>query len=142
MFFLTQTGRNCEDKLVFPYPFFGMSPQHIWWEDLLQTVSVRFHRSCDLTRYINVPNADEITETFLMFLKRGAMLRGRFEYNDSERSGKVRTIGEIEFINQHSYPVELYWFHSTSASLKETIQANNSSTHVSIRGRVVLDDGC
>jgi hypothetical protein len=77
-----------------------------------------------------------------MFLKRGAMLRGRFEYNDSERSGKVRTIGEIEFINQHSYPVELYWFHSTSASLKETIQANNSSTHVSIRGRVVLDDGC
>jgi len=47
------------DEVVFPYPFAGMSSQGIWWEDLLQTVAVRFHRSNDLTEFFGVPSGDE-----------------------------------------------------------------------------------
>lgn len=149
-FFTPKLEEMVNDKLVFPYPFAGMSPQHIWWEDLLQTVSVRFHRSNDLSRYFNIPNGDEMTEPMFMFLKRGTMLGDSFEYtDDSESSGKAHFYStsnresfekwmwsmvevKVEFINQHSHPVELYWIHSTRATLKETIQPNTSSTHFSM----------
>jgi hypothetical protein len=38
------------DKMVYPWPFAAMSAQGIWWEDLLQTTVVRYHKSNDLTK--------------------------------------------------------------------------------------------
>lgn len=149
-FFTPNLEEMVTDKLVFPYPFAGMSPQHIWWEDLLQTVSIRFHRSNDLSRYFNIPNGDEMTEPLFMFLKRGTMLGESFEYNhDSENSGKshvFRTSSrdsfenwmwsmievKVEFINLHSHPIELYWIHRTKATMKEIIQPDTSSIHHSM----------
>ena len=150
-FFTPKLEEMVNDKLVFPYPFAGMSPQHIWWEDLLQTVSIRFHRSSDLSRYFNVPNGgDEMTEPLFMFLKRGTKLGDSFEYNDdSENIDKSHVYStsnrdsfekwmwsmievKVEFINQHSHPVELYWIHSTRATMKEVIQPNTSSEHFSM----------
>ena len=42
-----------------------MSPHRIWLEDLLQTASVRFHRSNDLTRYFDIGSGRAyVRETF------------------------------------------------------------------------------
>lgn len=143
-FFTPKLEEMVTDKLVFPYPFAGMSSQHIWWEDLLQTVSIRFNRSNDLSRYFNVPNGDEMTEPLFLFLKRGTMLGDSFEYNDESNnifSTSNRDSFEqwmwsmievkVEFINHHSHPVELYWIHGTKATMKEMIQPNSSSIHYS-----------
>lgn len=48
--------RLAEDEMVFPYPFAGMSTQKIWWEDLLQTVQVKFNRGSELSRFFHVPS--------------------------------------------------------------------------------------
>ena len=144
-FYTPKLEEMVTDKLVFPYPFAGMSPQHIWWEDLLQTVSIRFHRSNDLSRYFNIPNGDEMTEPLFLFLKRGTMLGDSFEYDHESRnifSTSNRDSFEdwmwsmievkVEFINLHSHPVELYWIHRTKATMKQIIQPNTSSIHYSM----------
>ena len=46
-----------------------MSPQGIWWEDILQTASIRFRRGNDLTRYFNINGVNEdMTEPIFLFL--------------------------------------------------------------------------
>ena len=65
------------DNILFPFPFAGMSPQGIWWEDILQTASIRFRRGNDLTRYFNINGVNEdMTEPIFIFLKKGIYLGG------------------------------------------------------------------
>ena len=148
-FFTPKLEEMVTDKLVFPYPFAGMSPGRVWWEDLLQTVSIRFHRSNDLTRYFYVPNGDDMTEPLFIFLKRGTALGDSFEYeSNSSGGGKSKFLStstresfenwmwsmievKVEFINLHSHPVELYWIHGGQATMKVTIEPSRSSTHYS-----------
>jgi curved DNA-binding protein CbpA len=49
------TDELADDEMVFPYPFAAMSSQGIWWEDLLQTVRIRFYRNSDLSKFFGVP---------------------------------------------------------------------------------------
>ena len=142
-FFTPQLEKIVTDTIVFPYPFAGMSPQSIWWEDLLQTVSIRFNRSNELSRYFNVPNGDEMNEPFFMFLKRGTKLGDAFEY-DTDKVYSTSDRGsfetwmwsmievKVEFINHHSHPVEIYWISGTRATMKEVIKPNSSSIHYSM----------
>lgn len=151
-FFTPKLEEMVTDKLVFPYPFAGMSPERVWWEELLQTISIRFNRSNDLSRYFNVPNGDDMTEPLFIFLKRGTALGGdSFEYDDESKSsggGKSHILStsnrdsfeswmwsmievKVEFINLHSHPVELYWIHGGKATMKVTLEPNRSSTHYS-----------
>jgi curved DNA-binding protein CbpA len=104
------------DEMVYPYPFAGMSSQGIWWEDLLQTTMVRFHRSNDLTRAFGIPNGDDLNEPVFVFGRRGEPLRPDNDDHHDRIQTRDRTELEawmwrmlevnIEFVNDHDHPVE------------------------------------
>jgi len=123
-----------EDNIVFPYPFAGMSKQKIWWEDLLQTVQVRFHRSNDLSKFFGIPHTDEMKEPMFLFGKRGQRLSDPFtKLSTSDRQSfenwtwqQIQVV--VEFHNRHTHPVEVYWITGTSARLQATLEADHRST--------------
>ena len=120
-----------EDEIVFPYPFAGMSSQRIWWEDLLQTVQIRFHRSNELSRFFGVPDAADMNEPVFLFGKRGQPLSDSFSrLSTLDRGTFERWVWKqielnIEFVNEHPHPVEVYWIHHSSAKLKLTLEPNH-----------------
>jgi hypothetical protein len=127
-----------EDEIVFPYPFAGMSSQGIWWEDLLQSVQIRFHRSSDLSRFFGIPAADDMDEPIFLFGRRGQPLSDSF----SRLSTKDRATFEtwvwkqievdVEFVNEHPYPIEIYWIHNRRATLKLTLGSGQRHTLTSM----------
>lgn len=147
-FFTPKLETVVTDEILYPYPFAGMSPQSIWWEDLLQTVSVRFHRSNDLTRYFNVGSGDDMTEPIFLFLKKGTKLGDNedgglvegddfsvYSTKDREEFEKwvwTRIEVQVTFRNTHAHAVELYWISGTRANIKGTIQPGESWTHYSM----------
>jgi curved DNA-binding protein CbpA len=128
-----------DDELVFPYPFAAMSSQGIWWEDLLQTVKVRYNNENDLTRFFQIPHGDELREMgspIVLFGKRGEKLDpSRFERlqtsNRDEFDNWVwrRIQVQVIFLNKHSHPVELYWIHNTRAKQTMVLQPGESRAH-------------
>jgi curved DNA-binding protein CbpA len=130
-----------DDEMVFPYPFAAMSPQGIWWEDLLQTVKVRFHRGNDLTQFFWIPGGDELRKSrapVFLFGRRGQPLSSSFErLQTSNRQEFESWLWErirvtVEFVNEHEYPVEIYWVHGTAAHIKETVPAHHRINHTSM----------
>jgi len=122
------TETHADDEMVFPYPFAHMSSQKIWWEDLLQTVRIKFHRSSELSRFFGV-TADECNETpVFVFAKRGTPLTletapalprlGTRDRTAFEHWVWQQMQVEIEFVNEHEHPVEIYWIHGTRAHVK------------------------
>ena len=109
--------RLAEDEMVFPYPFAGMSKQKIWWEDLLQTVQVKFNRGSELSRYFNVPSGDEISASgkpFFVFVDKGQPLSEFTTFSTNNRKEMESWVWrqmhvEVTFVNNHEHPVELYW---------------------------------
>lgn len=131
-----------DDELVFPYPFAAMSSQGIWWEDLLQTVKIRFHKENDLTRFFGIGTGDDMRERgepIILFGKRGQSLgsdmvrlqtkdRPTFETWVWNRL-KVRVV----FVNQHPHPVEVFWIHDRTAKLTSTkLQPNAREEHTTM----------
>ena len=122
--------RMAEDELVFPYPFAGMSTQKIWWEDLLQTVQVKFHRGSELSRFFQVPSGEEINASgkpFFVFVDKGKPLSDFATFSTSNRKDMESWVWkqmhvEVTFVNQHEHPVELYWIHGGKGNHLVTLQ--------------------
>jgi hypothetical protein len=128
--------------MVFPFPFAAMSSQRIWWEDLLQTVRIKFYRSSELSRFFNVSAIDIDEKPMFIFAKRGEPLTSETAPNLTRLHTRSKEQFEtwvweqmevrVRFVNQHAYPIELYWVHKTTAYLKATIEPNEDSWHTSM----------
>lgn len=133
--------KHVNDEMVFPYPFAAMSSQGIWWEDLLQTVQIRFHKSSELSRFFQVDAGqmqnDSNTPIFL-FGKRGqsltdsaARIQTRSRQSLENWVWKQMEV-DVQFINQHDEHVELYWIHGSRAQLKFTIPPHSVGLQTSM----------
>lgn len=136
------TETHADDEMVFPYPFAGMSSQGIWWEDLVQSVRIKFHRSSELSLFFGV-TAEECNETpVFLFAKSGTPLtpetaqqlprirtRDRNEY-DSWTWKQMEV--EVEFVNQHNHTVEIYWIHGSRAHKKMDLPPGHSGRHTTM----------
>lgn len=140
-FFTPQLEEHLMDEMVYPWPFAGMSSQNIWWENLLQTTTVRFHRSNALTQFFNIPSGEEMKKPIFIFGKRGDAFNNettqwsRFETNSRTEFDKwmwdqIRV--QVEFVNLHDHPVEVYWIHGTRAEIKFTLPPQGRSTHTTM----------
>lgn len=136
-----QVEQLADDEMVFPYPFAAMSSQGIWWEDLLQTVKIRYHRSNELTKFFDVPSGDELRQSgkpLFLFGRRGDPLSSNFtrlqtsNRNEFEQWVWKMVEVQVEFVNRHNYPVELYWVHGSRAHIKETLPAHHTMVHTSM----------
>ncbi|KAL7534268.1 hypothetical protein ACHAXR_008961 [Thalassiosira sp. AJA248-18] len=145
-FFTPSLETLVNDEIVYPWPFAGMSNQHVWWEDLLQTASIRFHRSNELTRYFNIGSGEDMTEPVFVFSKRGAMLGESIGHDGGTNFATYATRdresfetwmwsmieAKVVFHNNHHAPVELYWITGNRANIKQVIAPNTSSIHYSM----------
>lgn len=89
-FFTPNIENIVNDEIVYPYPFAGTNPHQVWWEDLLQTISIRFHRSNELTRYFNIEGVGgDMTEPTFLFIKRGTKLgeTDTFDHRQQQQRG-------------------------------------------------------
>jgi curved DNA-binding protein CbpA len=137
-----RTDVHADDEMVFPYPFAAMSSQNIWWEDLLQTVRIKFYRSSELSRFFNVSMVDVDEKPIFLFGKRGTPLT----IETAPKLSRLHTRGReeleawvwkqiqvrVQFVNRHRYPIEVYWVHQTTANLKATIEPRQSSWHTTM----------
>jgi curved DNA-binding protein CbpA len=133
-----QIETHLDDEMVFPYPFAGMSSQRIWWEDLLQTVKVRFHRKNDLAELFGIPMGNDMKAPHFVFGKRGQTLEEPWQQFSTRDRGALenwiweRIQVEVIFMNHHVHPVELYWIDGSLASKKETIPPGHQSIHTTM----------
>lgn len=122
------------DEIVFPYPFAAMSSQGIWWEDLLQTGLVRYHRENDLSRFFGVPHGDDLRKSgkpVVVFVRRGEPLSKFASFASADQQEMESWVWKqlqihVEFKNEHSHPVELYWIHTNKAKKRKTIPPGES----------------
>jgi hypothetical protein len=136
-----QVEQHVDDEMVFPYPFAAMSSQGIWWEDLLQTVKIRYHKKNDLTEQFNISSGDAMRKSgkpVFVFGRRGQSLdepwaqietRNR---NEFEKWVWAQMEVELIFVNQHDHPVEIYWIHGTTAHISQTLEPGKSGYHTSM----------
>lgn len=126
-----------DNEMVYPYPFAAMSSQGIWWEDILQTVKVRFHVSNELTKFFDVTahEIDSIKQPIFLFGKRHMIFN---DINALTKMNRLQTNDRnefetwmwkqieitVHFVNRHHSPVELWWIHHHSAHLKGTCQVD------------------
>jgi hypothetical protein len=119
-----------------------MSTQGIWWEDLLQTTVVRYHRSNKLTEFFDIPNGDELKAPLFVFGRRGQKFdasstnwprlstsdRGVF---DKWMWDQIKV--DVEFVNSHDHPVEIYWINGKQATKSPLIlEAGASEIHTTM----------
>jgi curved DNA-binding protein CbpA len=143
-FYTPPLEEHVNDEMVYPYPFAAKSSQGIWWEDLLQTTSVRFHRSNKLTELFGIPDGKQMgqtTQPIFLFGKRGQRLdesaKSWPRIATRDRQSFERWMWEqikvsVEFINHHDHPVEIYWIHGTKATISETLKPGASATHTTM----------
>mmetsp|Transcript_19142 Transcript_19142/g.38582 ORF Transcript_19142/g.38582 Transcript_19142/m.38582 type:complete len:465 (+) Transcript_19142:79-1473(+) len=125
-----------EEDMVFPFPFAGMSAQGIWWEDLLQTVQVKFNRGNELSRFFGVPSGEDITASgkpVFVFVNKGRPLSAYSNFTTDDRKefeswAWEQMQVEVKFVNSHSHPVELYWIDGRRAKILETLEPGESRT--------------
>ena len=143
MVFVTpqKVEQHVDDEMVFPYPFAAMSSQGIWWEDLLQTVKVRFNKKNDLTEHFNIPTGDSMRSSgkpIFVFGKRGQSLDEAWAQIETTNRQEFNTWVwtqlevQVEFINHHDHPVEIYWIHGSTAHISLTLDPNKSSHHTTM----------
>jgi len=103
------------DNMVYPWPFAAQSSQGIWWEDMLQTTVVRFHKSNELTKFFDVPDGNQLQQPLFLFGKRGQKFHDpntwtrRLSTDNRQIFDKwvweqLRVV--ITFVNHHDHPVE------------------------------------
>ena len=112
------------DEMVFPFPFAGMSPQSIWWEDILQTVMIRYHNQNELTQKLKLPKGQSLTQPIFLLGKKGQSIDDQWASITTNSRDKLQNWVwsgvqvELQFVNYHNYPVEIYWIDRTKAHLK------------------------
>mmetsp|Transcript_7494 Transcript_7494/g.15281 ORF Transcript_7494/g.15281 Transcript_7494/m.15281 type:complete len:547 (+) Transcript_7494:196-1836(+) len=133
-----KTEQHVMDEMVFPYPFAGMSPQKIWWEDVLQTVMIRFHGDTapdDLSNLLGIDNTKPQTRPIFMLGKQGQTLAPTYHWKRTETTIRQHLEDwvwehlqvELHFINHHDHPVEIFWIDGTKAKIKiERLEPNES----------------
>ena len=139
-FYTPPMEQHLNDEMVYPWPFAAMSSQGIWWEDLLQTTTVRFHRANDLTEFFGIPNGETMKNPIFVFGKRGANINDakswpRLETRDRKQFDDwvwKRMEVQIQFVNQHDHPVEIYWIHGTNAKNSLKLEPGASETHTTM----------
>lgn len=132
----------CDEHLLFPYPFAGMSTQGIWWEDLMQTVKIRYHRENELTKVFGIPHGDNLHAPIVVFAKRGQTLdaitiatlariqtRNRQEFEDWTWR---RLVVHVWFVNQHTHAVEIFWIDNGSAEMTLTVKPGGRASRVTM----------
>jgi hypothetical protein len=133
MCFITPSTESImEDSILYPFPFAGMSTQGIWWEDVLQTIVVRHHTpNHELVKHFDIPT--DIDKPVFVFLKQNATLTPEDSVmlttshrEDFENWVWKQLEVKVQFRNEHSHAVELYWLHDTRAHLKATILPKQS----------------
>jgi ShK domain-like/VHL beta domain len=131
----------CPYYYTSPYPFAAMSEQGIWWEDLLQTTTVRFHRSNDLTEFFGIPNGDNLDAPVFIFGKRGQDFKhstegwARISTNSREEfeAWVWQCINvKVIFVNNHDHPVEIFWIHGRRANVKMILQPGDVDEHTTM----------
>uniref|UniRef100_A0A7S4EPG6 J domain-containing protein n=1 Tax=Pseudo-nitzschia australis TaxID=44445 RepID=A0A7S4EPG6_9STRA len=113
-FYTPPLEKHLMDEMVYPWPFAGMSPQGIWWEDLLQTTVVRFHNSNDLTEFFGVPRGSSLKQPMFIFGRRGQKFHNREAWNRLTTDNRSvfdkwawkQLEVEVTFVNNHDHPVE------------------------------------
>jgi curved DNA-binding protein CbpA len=123
-----------DDEIVFPWPFAAKSTQGIWWEDLLQTVKVRYHNKNEITELFGIPSGKELDTPIFVFGKRGSKMEdgtkwNRIETKTHEEFNKwmwTQIEVNIKFTNKHPHPVEIYWIDETRAHIKNTLKPNQT----------------
>lgn len=111
-------------KLVYPYPFAGMSSQGIWWEDILLPGKVRYHSKSRLAEQFGVQ--DTAKPTFA-FLRRGSSLDDPAEllsttnYDEFSLWAWKRLEVEVTFVNHHNHDVTIWWINGRSGKQITTI---------------------
>lgn len=130
------------DEIVFPYPFAHMSSQGIWWEDLLQTVQIRFYRSNELSQYFGVSSDDVNKKPLFIFAKRGTQLTP----DTAKKLPRLHTASreefdewtwkriemEVIFVNNHDHLVEVYWIHGNRAHITMKLKPGERVSHRSM----------
>lgn len=110
---------------------------------VLQTVSIRFHRSNELTRYFNIDGiGEDMTEPIFLFIPKGSVLGDSFDHEGKIHATKDRASFEtwmwsmiqvkVIFYNLHDHPVEIYWMTGNQANYKDVIQPRTFWTHYSM----------
>jgi curved DNA-binding protein CbpA len=140
-FYTPKLEEHVMDEMVYPWPFAAMSTQGIWWEDLLQTTVVRYHRSNKLTEFFDIPSGDELKAPLFVFGRRGQKFDAsstnwsRLSTSDREVFDKWmwdQIKVEVEFVNHHDHPVEIYWIHGTSAKNSLKLEPGASAGHTTM----------
>jgi DnaJ domain/ShK domain-like len=131
--------KHADDEMVFPYPFAGMSSQGIWWEDVLQTIRIRFYRNSELSRFFGVTAEQANDKPVFVFGKRGTPLTAETApdlpriHTDQREAFEAWAWQQIEvhviFVNRHDHPVEIYWIHGSKAHKKLVLDPGESSSH-------------
>ena len=132
----------CDEQLIFPYPFAAMSSQGIWWEDLMQTVKVRYYRENELTNLFGIPHGDDLHAPIIVFAKRGQTLdpsntttlerlqtRNRQQFEDWTWQ-RLRV--HVWFVNEHTHGVEIFWVSGGSAEMTLTLEPGEKASHVTM----------
>ncbi|GKY93372.1 hypothetical protein MPSEU_000304800 [Mayamaea pseudoterrestris] len=122
-----------DEDLVFPYPFAAMSAQGIWWEDLLQTVKIRYHKSNELSKFFQLPTGDDLSKSgapIFLYGKKGEPLDRMKQLQTANRATFESWAWEqmqvtVTFVNRHDHTVELYWIHGTRATTRADLPAGH-----------------
>ena len=124
-----------DDELVFPWPFAAMSSQGIWWEDLVQSIKVRFHRKSDLADFFGISGDDVKDTPIIVFGPRGSKLSPHFARIQTKEHQRLETWMwkqievDVVFVNEHDHAVEVYWIHGSRAHYKFTLEPGGTSHH-------------
>lgn len=108
---------------------------------MLQTVSIRYNKQNELTRFFNIPDGDEmrrIGKPIFMFGRRGESLSGNFaRLQTSNRQVFEDWVWKqievtVEFINNHPHKVEVLWMHGSTGSPKFVLEPGERTTHTTM----------
>lgn len=137
-----KTDAVADDEMVFPYPFAAMSSQGIWWEDLLQTVRIKFYRKSELSELFGVTAEQVHQKPIFLFGQRGTRLTADTAQHLPRYHGNNRQDFEawvwkqieivVEFTNRHEHRVEVYWIHGSTAHRKFELEPGESQAHTTM----------
>eukprot|EP00934_Nitzschia_sp_Nitz4_P006519 Nitzschia sp. Nitz4//scaffold24_size164493//14812//16104//NITZ4_002307-RA/size164493-processed-gene-0.219-mRNA-1//-1//CDS//3329544051//6509//frame0 len=137
VFYTPKLETHLMDEMVFPYPFAGNSDQGVWWETMLQTASVRFHKSNKLCEFFQIPSGDQLEKPVFLFGRRGQPFETSTTWSRIETTNRAefeewvweRIKVTVRFVNGHDHPAEVYWIHGTRGSAKMVLQPGEEMTH-------------
>ena len=128
----------CDETILFPYPFADLSEQGIWWEDILQTVKIRYNKINGLSRFFHAPHGDTLRKTnrpLFLFGRRGQTMEPQnFARLQTANFDEFNTWMwkqmevKITFVNHHPHPVELFWIHGSRAHDKGRLESGHTTT--------------